>query len=587
MNPDPGIPASAAWPALPDGDAGDAIVAALAAGGVDHVFFTSGSEIGFYQEAVARLRHEGRPAPRLMVMTHEHASLNAALGYAAVSGRPAATAAHVDAGTLHHGGALHTALHGGLPVVMTAGYPPTSATGSSLAARNAGGHLWLQEHYDQHAIVRPYVKWDHRLTAHDDPGLAVSRALQIATSEPCGPVYLSVPPEVSMRRMPAHRFASVAGLGRARPASPDAEGLSEIADRLLRARQPRLVVSGSGRDPRTVPALVALCERLGLPVVHSATRCYLSFPMDHALMLADDDLSEADVVVVLEADVPWVPGPKAPPETAWIAVVGWDPLKSKIPTYEFRADLRLAGDPLQAIRGIDQALAQSMSEADHRRGRERLQACARQAAQAAAELAAEAAAGGSGDMIQPLQVSEAIARLVDDGTIVFDDTLPHNRLYRFLKCRTPGSYFFTPGTSGGWAPGAAFGGKLAAPDRTVIAVTGDGFYMFSTANAALWAARHYGAPFLTVVYQNRSWGTATVRMRKLYPDGYAERAGFDGGYFDPPIDFAMEARAAGAYGENVRHLADLEPALHRGLEQVRAGCPAVISVWLPRHVHND
>ena len=71
---------------------GDAIVASMAAGGVDHLFFTSGSEIGFYQEAVAKARAHGHNNPiRLITVPHEHISLNAALGYAAVSGRPAAT----------------------------------------------------------------------------------------------------------------------------------------------------------------------------------------------------------------------------------------------------------------------------------------------------------------------------------------------------------------------------------------------------------------------------------------------------------------------------------------------------------------
>ena len=81
---------------------GDAIVASMAAGGVDHLFFPSGSEIGFYQEAVAKARAHGQNNPiRLITVPHEHISLNAALGYAAVSGRPAATAVHVDVGTLH------------------------------------------------------------------------------------------------------------------------------------------------------------------------------------------------------------------------------------------------------------------------------------------------------------------------------------------------------------------------------------------------------------------------------------------------------------------------------------------------------
>lgn len=572
---------------MPAGEAGDAIVAALAAGGVECLFFTSGSEIAFYQESIAKARALGQPSPRLIAMTHEHATLNAALGYSAVSGKPSATAVHVDAGTLHHGGAIHTAMHACLPVVMTAGFPPTSATGSSVAARNQGGHLWLQQTYDQHSVVRQYVKWDHRLAAHDNPGLITSRALQMATAEPAGPVYLVIPPEVSMAKMGAHAFPTLRGLGKVTPPAPDPEGITEVADRLLTARSPRLVVSGSGRDPATVAELVALCELLGLPVVHAATRNYMSFPMAHPLMQLDGDLSACDVVVALEAEVPWVPGPKAPKESAWIAVLGHDPAKSKIPTYEFTANLRLAGDPLRTIRALLRQVRERMTLAHKERAALRSKEAAVASASYRERLDAEVEKCTGEAMIQPLQVTRALAEVVNDDAIVFDDTLPHNRVHEFLRCSRAGSYFFTPGTSGGWAPGAAFGGKLAAPDRDVIAVTGDGFYMFATPSAALWSAAHYGAPYLTVVYQNRSYVTGTVRTSKMYPDGYAARADFEGGYFDPPMDFALEAQACGAYGENVREAAGLRAALRRGLEEVRGGRPAVISVWLPRHLHKD
>jgi acetolactate synthase-1/2/3 large subunit len=72
-----------------------------------------------------------------------------------------------------------------------------------------------------------------------------------------------------------------------------------------------------------------------------------------------------------------------------------------------------------------------------------------------------------------------------------------------------------------------------------------------------------------------------------YPDSFAEKAGYPGGYFDPPIDFAKEAEAAGAYGENVRDPAEVGPALKRGLKEIRSGRPAVISVWLPRLGQKD
>ena len=114
-------------------------------------------------------------------------------------------------------------------------------------------------------------------------------------------------------------------------------------------------------------------------------------------------------------------------------------------------------------------------------------------------------------------------------------------------------------------------------------MSGDGFYMFGTPIHALWAARHYKAPFMAIVYQNRSYSTGTLRINSVYgaKDSYAAKADYDGGYFDPPIDFAKEAEAAGAYGENVTDPAQIEPALRRGLEgDPREGRPAVISVWL-------
>lgn len=582
-----GVIAPAEWCELPAGDAGDAIVSALAQGGVDVLFFTSGSEICFYQEAIAKAQAQGRPTPRLITVTHEHANLNAALGYAAVSGRPAATAVHVDAGTLHHGGAIHTAMHAALPVVITAGFPPTTYSGTSLAARNAGGHLWLQETYDQHSIVRQYVKWDRRLNQHDNVGMIVSRALQVARSEPCGPVYLSVPPEVSMQRLPATRYPSASQLGIPRPPAPDPEAAREIAERLVRSRAPCAVVSGSGRNPRSVPALVALCELLGLPVAHSKTRRYLSFPMDHPLMLGDADLSAADVVLALDADVPWIPGPRAPGERAWVAAVGVDPVGQKFPTYEFTANLRVAADPHLAIEAIAAAARSLIGPEDARRIAERAYATAEITRKRRAALEAEAQTKAGEPLVHPLWLGYQIGRIVEEASIVIDDTLPHNRLFEFLRCRRPGSYFSTPGTTGGWAPGAALGAKLAAPERDVIALTGDGFYMFATANAALWSAAHYGAPYLTIVYQNRSYGTGTLRTSQFYPRGYSEKARFDGGYFDPPIDFAKEAEACGAYGENVREPTALKGALQRGLAEVRKGRPAVVSVWMARHLQKD
>src|SRR5262249_22882675 len=107
------------------------------------------------------------------------------------------------------------------------------------------------------------------------------------------------------------------------------------------------------------------------------------------------------------------------------------------------------------------------------------------------------------------------------------------------------------------------------------------------ATAALWAAVRHGAPFMTVIYQNRSYTTGTVAVANSYPDGYAAKSDFDGGYLEPAMDFAKEAEAAGAYGETVREPNEVGPALQPGFAQTRAGKPAVIAVWLSRLLHDD
>jgi acetolactate synthase-1/2/3 large subunit len=576
------------WTTVPADYRGDAVVAAMAMGGVDHLFFTSGSELAFYQESVSKARHHNRPAPRLVTVTHEHVSLNAALGYAAVSGKCAATAAHVDCGTQHHGGAIHTAWRSGLPVMITAGGAPSAYPGSMPGSRTEGAHLWAQQVYDQGGILRQYTKWDKRLEYQDNPGLLVSRALQVARTEPMGPVYMSFPREIILLPMDGEaKFPTADQLGIARPAALDPDSAREIAQHLVKAKNPAIVVSASGKYKETVPALVSLCELLGIAVFEAASRHFLSFPMNHPLYQGYSSLKDADVVVVLEANVPWMPGQNEPRHDAWIAVIDQDPAKNRFPTMEFVSNLRANSSPLHAIRAIQAEAEKLLGVSDRSAAADRIKRWGEVAATRRKKLEEETMAKARSTPVDPMFVSHTVAQNIDDNCIVMDDSLRSPRFPEFLNCSKPGSYIHNPGSSGGWGPGAALGAKIAAPDKDIIMVTGDGFWQFAVSNVALWSAQHNRAPFLTVIHTNRSFSTGTTGTKGAFPDGYAEKADFPGGYFDPPIDFAKEAEAAGAYGENVRDPADLAPAIKRGLAQVRRGTPAVISVWEARLNHKD
>ena len=300
---------------------------------------------------------------------------------------------------------------------------------------------------------------------------------------------------------------------------------------------------------------------MALPVAQSGLRAYQCFPLNHPLYMSGASLKDADVVLALDVDIPWHADSNPPPDSAWVAMTDVEPAKRRIPTMEFTADLRLTADALSVIEALDGRGAR----ADHAGGSAAL--CTR-ARRNAPRLPPSAAP------IWPRMRSRAPARRrsIRNGcriasprcstTIASCSTRPSRRTSCTITStsRSPAPISTIRRRAAAGRPGAAFGAKLAAPDKDVIAVSGDGFYMFGTPIHALWAARHYKAPFMAVVYQNRSYSTGTLRINSVYgaKDSYAAKADYDGGYFDPPIDFAKEAEAAGAYGENVTDSAQIE-----------------------------
>jgi acetolactate synthase-1/2/3 large subunit len=446
-----------------------------------------------------------------------------------------------------------------------------------------GSHFWVQQTLDQASIVRQYMKWDHRLEYQDNAGLIVSRALQVAQSEPRGPVYLSLPREIAFLPSDGERFPTARQLGITRAPAPDPDGLRELAERLVKARNPMVLVARSGRNPASLAPLVRLAEFLGMGVGEAAARAYQSFPMDHPLYQSTElDIDNADFILVLEADVPWIPGRREPARDAFVAVVDVDPIRVHIPTYEFTADMRLMADTETSLRLLGEAVERLAGASDRTRFAERAARWAETSRARGVKYEKQAQAHARTTPISAVWLSYQIGQAMDENCLMVDETLMLSPLPPYLRFGEPGTYFRNPGSGGGWAAGAALGAKLGRPDKDVIAVTGDGFYMYSIANAAISAAVRYRAPFLSIIYQNRSYSTGTQATADYYPGGYAVRSGLEAGYFEPPIDFAKEAEAAGAYGENVKDPAEVGPAIKRGLAQIRAGTPAVIAVWLPK-----
>src|SRR5438128_2417562 len=484
---------------------GPMLVAAMKLGGVDHLFFVSGSEIAFWQESVAKAQEKGWPTPKLITVPHESVALNAALGSAMITNQPAATAVHVDVGTLNYGGAIHTAWRGNYPVLITAGTGPRAYPGSMAGSRNSAVQ-WVQEPRDQGAILRQYTKIDHRLEHQDNPGLVVSRLLQVAMSEPKGPVYLTVPRESAMLKLPGKSyFPTRDELGIARPAYPDSSDARRSAQWLIEARNPCIYAGTAGRNPDSVAEIVRLAELLALPVMDSPRVDRLNFPTTHALYDTGPDIKDADVLLMLEALVPYISPAAAPRPGAKIIWAESDPVLSNYKTMEFQADLWLPVTAAAAARAIFDAATALLKQSDMSRiadRRERFEVRKREMNAENERLGQEA---GKRRPLHPRWVAYELGRILEPDAIVVDDALSNSdNVCAYHRRARAGTYFGSGGSSGGWGSGAAVGAKLAAPDREVVFASGDGYLMVGTPLPARWAASRYKAALLSVVFVKAS-----------------------------------------------------------------------------------
>jgi len=114
----------------------------------------------------------------------------------------------------------------------------------------------------------------------------------------------------------------------------------------------------------------------------------------------------------------------------------------------------------------------------------------------------------------------------------------------------------------------------------VVALVGDGSYVFGNPTAAFWAARRYRAPFLTVIFDNQGWGAVKMVTQAQYPEGYSLQADRYLAGFQPASDLAAVAAASGARAERVASRDAFPPALERARRAVREGQAAVLDVQL-------
>lgn len=543
----------------------ETFLALLKQKGVDYLFINSGTDAAPIAEAYARQPLSNLEFPVPIIGTHENLVVGMAHGYTMVTGKTQAVMVHVSVGAANAVCGVMNAKRDEIPMLFMAGRTPLYEKGP-LGARSGAIH-WAQEMYDQAGMLRELVKWDYELRSGLNVEDVLDRGLMTAAAAPAGPVYLTLPREVLSAQSEPHtvQAAPIAPVSRA---APDPEAVRKLAEMIEAAKCPLIVTSGSGRDPATVAPLGELCARFGIGVVEAKSR-YVCVSSDHPYHLGQSVhpyLGEADLLICLETEVPWLPETREPRAETRIAHVGVDPLFLDYPLRSFRGELFVTASADQLTAPLTEALTEIADESRLAARKAKLETLADGRRERRRKRLAPL-------MDQPRMTKDWLNHCLNEA--LPDDAIVVNEYWvdrEIFDARTAGSFFMhSPAAGLGWGLPAAVGAALAAPDQPVVCTMGDGAYLFCNPASCHQAIAMHETPLLTIICNNARWGAVQSSTIGVFPEGHAARGPKPAPLSDlrPVPDFEKYVEASGGYGERVEDPAAVPDAIRRAIRMVR------------------
>jgi acetolactate synthase-1/2/3 large subunit len=530
-----------------------ALVDALLREGVDHVFGIPGTQnLAILDE----LRET--PQIRFILTRHEQGAAFMAYGFARAALKPAVVTATEGPGLTNLATGIAAAYKGQVPVISICGIQE-----SSMQERDATQDI------DQTTFMRPITKWAHTIPTVDKVQEYVRKAFRVALTEPQGPTHIDASSEVLLEQTKLEAIEPARYRNTVLP-SCSSDQLDEVMALLSRAERPVFLVGRGLISESATNAMAELAERTGIPV---AALQYSpdAFPTSHALALgplgrnafvsANRTVPKADLVIAIGAhidvfsttfkygiireDAKLVHHTSAPGQ---IGIV-------------FPVTLGVTGSTMSFITGLTERVAKAglrKSWVDVARAR------------AECEAEQQAALEPDAEPIQSQFVAHVIRKVLPkNGLLVVDAGNGGKHVRTYFKSFEPGTFMCIDdwASVGGSFP-IALGAKLARPDRPVLCASGDMGAMCNIGE--LETAVRENIPVVYVVFNDQGLGNERAFQNEHYGGRF-----FAVDYQNP--DFGALARVFGAYGEQVKHPADLEGAIQRAFD---SGKPAVIDVLI-------
>ncbi|HEX6978994.1 MAG TPA: thiamine pyrophosphate-binding protein [Alphaproteobacteria bacterium] len=526
---------------------GKILVDQLLIHGADMAFCVPGES---YLEVLDAL-HDAAPRIKLVNARHEAGAANMAEAYGKLTGRPGICLVTRGPGACHAAVGVHTAFQDSTPMIMLVGQ-----VGRDMMDREA-----FQE-IDYRQMFGPVAKWAAQIDRADRIPEYMSRAFHVATSGRPGPIVLALPDDMLVDRVVV---ADAAPYVPVQAQATEAQ-VAELMKLLGRAARPLLLVGGPGWSDEACRQITAFAEANNIPACASFRRQDV---LDNRSPVYAGDLGTSGppalIKRVKEADLLIVVGARLGEMTTqgYTIMDAPEPRQKLVHVHADADELGRVYRPTLAIQSSSAAFAA-------------LAAKARPVDGTKWKAWTEAARADYLATLEPtpyngaLDVGRALAQLRDwlpRNAIVTLDAGNHTGWpQRYLSYGRPGRELGPTSGAMGYSVPAAVAAKLVHPDRLVLSFVGDGGFMMSGQEMA--TAVQYGANVITLVLNNRMYGTIRMHQEREHP---GRVVGTD--LVNP--DFAALARAMGCHGETVRRTDEFQPALERA---IAAGKPAVIEL---------
>ena len=576
----------------------EAMIRQFLANGIDHMFGNPGTVEQGFLDAL-----EDVPEMRYILTLQESIAVLCADGYARSRFRPALVQIHSSPGLGNAIGNLYQAYRGQSPLVVIGG-----DAGIKYQAMDA------QMAADLVAMAEPVTKWSAMVQHPSSLLRMVRRAIKIACTPPCGPVYLCLPEDILDQEVQEEIFpAHIPSFD----TQPSQQRINELLPLIEKAKNPIILVgdgvawtaheglsSDLANSAAGLTPLVSLAELIGAKV-YSCDGGEVNFPENHPLFYGSTGhmFGSASLPTIQAADFVLVLGCYLLPEvfphlgdifSPGASVVHVDTDSDNI-AKNHRVDVSYVCRPMAYVKTLLQSLSQSLS------GQYLTDAVSRKD-----QLIQNSPIHNHNTIAETYQVIPAKpSAAYDDETtfmrsgffiktladhlpkdaIIFDEALTNSPpVGVYLPGVAPGDKLMTRGGSLGTGFPGAIGAQLAHPDRTVIGFSGDGGSMYTI--QCLWTAARHGVNAKFIVCQNRSYRLLQANITQYWKERGIEGRSFPTSFdlSNPKISFDAIARGFGVEAERVWNPDQVAPAIERML--AHSG-PYLINLVLEGDVHPE